>query len=260
LRAELRRLFRWLKDKGITAVVTAEKGKDTLTRHGLEEYISDCVIFLDHRVTGQVSTRRFRIIKYRGSMHGTNEYPFLIDDGGICILPITSVGLDYKVSNERVSSGIPRLDVMLGGEGFYRGSSILISGTAGTGKTSVAANFADATCKGGGRCIYFAFEESQSQIIRNMNSIGVDLEKWVKKGLLRFHAARPTAFGLEMHLVNMHKLLGELTPSSVILDPISNLRRRSRRSQNAPHAYGGSLEKGRHNLALYEPGRRRRRP
>lgn len=223
LRAEIRRLFRWLKDRGITAIVTAEKGKDTFTRHGLEEYISDCVIVLDHRVTGQVSTRRFRIVKYRGSMHGTNEYPFLIDDRGISILPITSVGLDYNVSNDRVSSGIPRLDSMLGGEGFYRGSSILVSGTAGTGKTSVAACFADGTCSRGERCLYFAFEESESQIVRNVKSIGVDLEKWVQRGLLRFHAARPTAFGLEMHLVAMHKLICELTPSTIVMDPISNL-------------------------------------
>lgn len=223
LRAEIRRLFRWLKDRGITAVVTAEKGKDTLTRHGLEEYISDCVIFLDHRVAGQISTRRFRIVKYRGSLHGTNEYPFLIDESGLSILPITSVGLTYKVSNERVSSGIPRLDTMLGGEGFYRESSILVSGTAGTGKTSIAACFADATCRRGERCLYFAFEESESQIVRNMKCIGVDLGQWIEKGLLRVHAARPTAFGLEMHLVTMHKSISELNPSSVIMDPISNL-------------------------------------
>jgi circadian clock protein KaiC len=223
LRSEIRRLFRWIKDRGVTAVVTAEKGKDTLTRYGLEEYISDCVIFLDHRVTAQVSTRRFRIVKYRGSLHGTNEYPFLIDDRGISILPITSVGLDYKVSSERVSTGIPRLDAMLGGEGFYRGSSVLVSGTAGTGKTSIAAYFADATCRRGGKCIYFAFEESESQIVRNMQSIGLDLDKWVKKGLLRFHAARPTAFGLEMHLITMHKIISELAPSTVIVDPISSL-------------------------------------
>ena len=223
LRAEIRRLFRWLKDRGITAVVTAERGRDTFTRHGLEEYISDCVIFLDHRVTSQVSTRRFRIVKYRGSLHGTNEYPFLIDDQGISILPITSVGLDYKISNERVSSGIPRLDTMLGEEGFYRGSSVLVSGTPGTGKTSIASCFAEATCKRGETCLYFAFEESESQIIRNMKSIGVDLQQWVDKGLLRFHAARPTAFGLEMHLVMMHKFIVECKPSTVIMDPISNL-------------------------------------
>lgn len=224
LRAEIRRLFRWLKDKGVTAVVTAEKGKDTLTRHGLEEYISDCVIFLDHRVTDQISTRRFRVVKYRGSMHGTNEYPFLIDEEGISLLPITSVGLDYEVSTERVSSGIPRLDSMLGGEGgFYRGSSVLVSGTAGTGKTSIAANFAEATCRRGEKCLYFAFEESKSQIIRNMKSIGIDLAPRVESGLLKFHASRPTSFGLEMHLVTMHKLIKELEPSTVIVDPVSNL-------------------------------------
>jgi circadian clock protein KaiC len=223
LRAEIRRLFRWLKERGITAVITAEKGKDTLTRHGLEEYISDCVIFLDHRVTSQVSTRRFRIVKYRGSIHGTNEYPFLIDEEGISILPITSVGLDYKVSSERVSTGIPRLDAMLEGGGYYRGSSILLSGTSGTGKTSMAATFAEATCRRGEKCLYFAFEESESQVIRNMKSIGVHLEEWVRKGLLRFHAARPTAFGLEAHLVTMHKLLKEHAPSTIILDPVSNL-------------------------------------
>jgi circadian clock protein KaiC len=223
LRSEIRRLFRWLKDRGITAVVTAEKGRDTLTRYGLEEYISDCVIFLDHRVTAQMSTRRLRIVKYRGSIHGTNEYPFLIDERGISILPITSVGLDYKVSSERVPTGIPRLDAMLGGEGFYRGSSVLVSGTAGTGKTSIAAHFADAACARGGKCLYFAFEESESQIVRNMQSIGLDLDRWIKRGLLRFHAARPTAFGLEMHLVSMHKTINELGPSTVIVDPVTNL-------------------------------------
>ncbi len=223
LRAEIRRLFRWLKERGVTAVITAEKGKDTLTRHGLEEYISDCVILLDHRVTAQVSTRRFRIVKYRGSMHGTNEYPFLIDDEGITILPITSVGLDYKVSTERISSGIPRLDAMLGGEGFFRGSSILVSGTSGTGKTSIAACFADAVCGRGETCLYFAFEESRDQIVRNMRSIGLDLDKWIQKDLLRIHAARPTAYGLETHLVGMHKFIREIKPSVVIVDPVSNL-------------------------------------
>ncbi len=223
LRAEIRRLFRWLKDRGLTAVITGERGKDTLTRHGLEEYISDCVILLDHRVTAQISTRRFRIVKYRGSMHGTNEYPFLIDDEGITILPITSVGLDYKVSTERISSGIPRLDAMLGGEGFYRGSSVLVSGTAGTGKTSIAACLADAVCGRGETCLYFAFEESEDQIVRNMRSIGLDLGKWVQEGLLRIHAARPTAYGLEMHLVGMHKHISEVKPSVVIVDPVSNL-------------------------------------
>ncbi len=223
LRAEIRRLFRWLKDKGVTAVVTAERGDGALTRHGLEEYVSDCVIDLDHRVTEQIATRRLRVVKYRGSEHGTNEYPFLIDEGGISVLPITSVGLEYDVSTERVSSGIPRLDTMLGGEGYYRGTSILVSGTAGTGKTSIAAHFASETCRRGEKCLYFAFEESRRQIIRNMRSIGVDLEPWVKKGLLTFRAIRPTEYGLEMHLAKMYNLVNELKPSVVVVDPVSNL-------------------------------------
>lgn len=223
LRAELRRLFGWLKSRGMTSVITGERGSGALTRNGLEEYVSDCVILLDHRVTELVSTRRLRIVKYRGSTHGTNEYPFLIDEQGISILPITSVGLSHDVSDERVSSGIPRLDTMLGGEGFYRGSSILISGTPGTGKSSMAASFADASCSLGERVIYFAFEESEQQIIRNMHSIGIDLGRWVKRGLLRFHAARPTAHGLEMHLVNMNKQITEFRPSVAIVDPVTNL-------------------------------------
>ncbi len=181
LRAELRRLFRWLKDKGVTAVITAERGEGALTRHGLEEYVSDCVILLDHRVTDQVSTRRLRIVKYRGTAHGTNEYPFLIDEDGFSVLPVTSLGLQHEVSDERISSGVPRLDTMLGGEGFYRGTTILVSGTAGTGKTSLAASFVDAACRRGERCLYFSFEESQGQIIRNMRSIGLNLEQWTKK-------------------------------------------------------------------------------
>ena len=223
LRAEIRRLFGWLKSKGMTAVITGERGAGTLTRHGLEEYVSDCVILLDHRVEDLVSTRRLRIIKYRGSIHGTNEYPFLIDEQGISVLPITSLGLNYEVSNDRVPTGIERLDTMLGGEGVYRGSSILVSGSAGTGKSSMAAHFADETCSRGERCNYFAFEESQNQIIRNMSSIGIDLERWVKRGLLRFHAARPTAHGLEMHLVSMNKEITEFRPSVVIVDPVTNL-------------------------------------
>ena len=223
LRAELRRLFGWLKDRGLTAVVTGERGAGTLTRHGLEEYVSDCVILLDHRVTDLVSTRRLRIVKYRGSTHGTNEYPFLIDEQGISVLPITSLGLNYEVSNERLPTGIQRLDTMLGGKGVYRGSSILVTGAAGTGKSSMAAHFADATCSRGERCIYFAFEESERQIVRNMSSIGIDLERWVKRGLLRFHAARPTAQGLEMHLVTMNKLISEFRPSVAIVDPVTNL-------------------------------------
>ena len=223
LRAELRRLFRWLKEKGVTAIVTGERGNGTLTRHGIEEYVSDCVILLEHKVVDQISTRRLRIAKYRGSAHGTNEYPFLIDEQGICLMPITSVGLNAAVSTERISSGIERLDTMLGGHGFYVGSSILISGTAGTGKTSLAVSAADAACRQGKRCLYFAFEESQSQIVRNMHSIGIDLEQWIDQGLLEILASRPTLFGLEMHLVNMYKKVNEAKPQLVILDPISNL-------------------------------------
>lgn len=222
LRAELRRLFRWLKDKGVTAIITAERGEGTLTRHGLEEYVSDCVIMLDHRINDQITTRRLRIIKYRGSSHGTNEYPFLIDERGITILPITSLNLNHAVSTEWISTGIARLDTMLSGKGFYRGSSILVSGTAGAGKSSLSAHFADATAKRGERCLYFAFEESEQQIIRNMRSIGLDLQSWIDQGLLHFHAARPTTQGLEMHLVMMHKLIKEFQPHMVIIDPVTN--------------------------------------
>lgn len=223
LRAELRRLFHWLKDKGVTAVITAERGSGTLTRHGLEEYVSDCVILLDHRVTEQMSTRRLRVVKYRGSSHGTNEYPFLIDEKGISVIPITSIGLDHKASKERVSTGVPKLDQMLSGKGLYRGSSVLVSGTAGTGKSSLAAHFALAASQRGERCLYFAFEESASQIMRNMRSIGVDLQPWVKRGLLRFSASRPTAYGLEMHVARMQKLIQEFKPRAVVIDPLTNL-------------------------------------
>lgn len=224
LRAELRRLFGWLKDKGITAIVTGERGEKTLTRQGLEEYVSDCVLSLDHRVVAQDSTRRIRIVKYRGSTHGTNEYPFLIDDDGISILPITSLSLQHSVSNERISSGIPRLDAMLGnGEGFYRGSSILISGTAGTGKSSISAQFADAACRRGERVIYFSFEESPAQIMRNMRSIGLHLQQWVEKGLLHFSANRPTFSGLETHLTTMHKEINIFKADCVVVDPLSSL-------------------------------------
>lgn len=223
LRAELRRLFRWLKAKGVTAIITGERGEGKLTRQGLEEYVSDCVILLDNRVEGQISTRRLRIIKYRGSEHGTNEYPFLIDEMGISVLPITSLGLQHEVSSERISSGIPRLDTMMDGKGFYRSSSILISGTAGTGKTSVAASLANAACNRGEKCLYFAFEESPSQITRNMLSIGIDLEPWIKQGLLDIYSMRPTIYGLEMHLVKMHKLVMEFKPKVVIIDPVTNL-------------------------------------
>jgi len=221
LRAELRRLFRWLKVRGVTAIITGERGEETLTRQGLEEYVSDCVILLDHRVTEQTSTRRLRVVKYRGSMHGTNEYPFLIDEDGFSVLPVTSLGLNHSVSNDRVSSGITSLDTMFEGKGYYRGSTILISGTAGVGKTSLAAHFTEAACKRGERVLYFCFEESPSQLMRNMLSIGIKLEPWVKKGLLQFQATRPTFYGLEMHLAKTHKLVNDFKPNIVILDPIN---------------------------------------
>jgi circadian clock protein KaiC len=223
LRAELRRLFRWLKDKGVTAVITAERGREQLTRHGLEEYVSDCVILLDHRVQDQIATRHLRVVKYRGAMHGTNEFPFLISDDGISVLPVTSLGLNHEVSSARVSTGIPRLDAMLSGRGFFRGSSILLTGTPGTGKTSVAACFAHAAARRGERTIFFSFEESPNQIVRNMHSIGLHLEPLAKRGLLRFHSARPTLCGLEMHLATMFKEIAAFKPAVIIVDPITSL-------------------------------------
>jgi circadian clock protein KaiC len=223
LRAELRRLFRWLKDKGVTAVITAEKGLGQLTRHGLEEYVSDCVIVLDHRVHDQIATRHMRVLKYRGALHGTNEFPFLIGDDGLSVLPITSLGLNHKVPAGRISTGVPRLDAMLGGRGFFRGSSILLTGTSGTGKSSMAAHFADAAARRGERVIYFSFEESPNQIVRNMRSIGLRLEPLVKSGKLRFHSARPTLCGLEMHLAIMFREIEKFRPAVVIIDPITSL-------------------------------------
>jgi circadian clock protein KaiC len=223
LRSELRRLFRWLKDKLVTAVITGEKGQGLLTRHGLEEYISDCVIVLDHRVNDQISTRRLRIVKYRGTIHGTNEYPFLIDETGFNVLPVTSMGLEDVASDERVPSGVAGFDAMLGEGGYYRGSTVLISGTAGTGKTSLAAHFADATCARGERCLYVALEESASQIVRNMRSIGVDLERWVKQNLLDIRSTRPAVHGLETHLAKVLKVILDIQPRAVIFDPISSL-------------------------------------
>jgi circadian clock protein KaiC len=222
LRSEIRRLFRWLKDRGVTAVITGERGDGSLTRQGLEEYVSDCVILLDHRVTEQTSTRRMRIVKYRGTTHGTNEYPFLIDADGFSVLPLSGLQLDHAVSEERVSSGVPALDEMLDGKGYYRGSSILVSGTAGTGKTSLAAHFAQESVRNGERCLYLAFEESPQQLIRNMRTIGVDLGPHVKKGTLRLHSSRPTLHGLEMHLVQVHKMVSQFNPAVVVIDPISN--------------------------------------
>jgi circadian clock protein KaiC len=223
LRSELRRLFRWLKDKGVTAVITAERGREQLTRHGLEEYVSDCVILLDHRVNEQIATRHLRVVKYRGALHGTNEFPFLIGDEGISVLPITSLSLNHKVSSERIATGIHRLDAMLGGRGFFRGSSILLTGTPGTGKTIISANFAQAAARRGERVLFFSFEESPDQIIRNMHSIGLRLEPLVKRGLLRFHSARPSLYGLEMHLATMFKEIATFQPHVVIIDPITSL-------------------------------------
>ncbi|MGA3006480.1 MAG: circadian clock protein KaiC [Opitutaceae bacterium] len=223
LRAELRRLFRWLKTKGVTAVITAERGREQLTRHGLEEYVSDCVVLLDHRVNDQIATRHLRVVKYRGALHGTNEFPFLIGNEGISVLPITSLGLNHKISSERIATGIPRLDAMLGGRGFFRGSSILLTGTPGTGKTIVAANFAQAAARRGERVLFFSFEESPNQIIRNMQSIGLRLKPLVKRDLLRFHSARPSLYGLEMHLATMFKEIAAFKPHVVIVDPITSL-------------------------------------
>ena len=221
LRAELRRLFRWLKKKGVTTIITAERGDGTFTREGLEEYVSDCVILLDHRVTDQSSIRRLRIVKYRGSLHGTNEYPFLIDEDGFSVLPITSLGLNHASSHERISTGIARLDTMLSGKGYFRSSTVLVSGTAGTGKTSIAAKFVEEACKRGERILYFTYEESPSQLVRNMRSIGINLEPWLNKGLLQFHATRPTHFGLETHLTTCIKLINTFKPNVVVLDPIN---------------------------------------
>jgi circadian clock protein KaiC len=222
LRAELRRLFGWLKERGITAVITGERGTNTLTRQGLEEYVSDCVIFLDHRVTDQISTRRLRIVKYRGSSHGTNEYPFLIDRHGIAALPVTSLQLIHRATSERVPTGLDWLDDMLGGQGYFRNSSILISGSAGTAKTTLAACFLDAACHRGERAACFQFEESPAQYSRNMRSVGLNLERWVNKGLLQIHASRPTLYGLEAHLATMHREIDDADPSVVVIDPLSS--------------------------------------
>ncbi|MDG5813704.1 circadian clock protein KaiC [Chitinispirillales bacterium ANBcel5] len=223
LRAELRRLFYWLKEKGVTAVITGERGTDTITRHGLEEYVADCVILLDHTVDERIATRRMRVVKYRGSAHGTDEYPFLIDEEGISVLPVTSLQLEHQVSTQKISSGVQRLDTMLGGQGFFYGSSILVSGTSGTGKSTLAASFAESGCESGKNVLYFAFEESPSQIIRNMKLLDIDLQKYIKKGNLKIESARPTVWGLELHLASMHKAINEHKPDMVIVDPISNL-------------------------------------
>lgn len=223
LRSELRRLFRWLKDKGVTALITGERGEGLLTKQGLEEYVSDAVILLDHRVHDQVSTRRLRVVKYRGSYHGTNEYPFLIDTSGLSVLPVSSMALQHKAPLDRISAGIPHLDGMLSEKGYYRGSTILVTGGAGTGKTSLAAHFLDAACRRGERCLCFLFEESPDQLLRNMRSIGVDLEPWVTAGVLQFHADRPSRYGLETHLATMHQVVGNFKPTVTVIDPVTNL-------------------------------------
>jgi circadian clock protein KaiC len=223
LRSELRRLFEWLKTKGVTAIITGERGEGTLTRYGLEEYVADCVIVLDNRVNDELSTRRLRIVKYRGSAHGTNEYPFIIDEQGITVMPITSSGLAHDASTERMPSGVPDLDEMLEGKGYYKGSSVLVSGMAGSGKSTLAAHFADAACTSGHRSIYFAMEESPRQIVRNMRSVGVELERWVDKKLLRFSARRPSLCGLETHLATMYRDVADFDPAAVVVDPMSAL-------------------------------------
>jgi circadian clock protein KaiC len=222
LRAELRRLFQWLKSRGVTAVITAESGDGKLTRAGIEEYVADCVILLDHRVEDQTSIRRLRVIKYRGTLHGTSEYPFLIAETGLSVLPLSSLKLEHKASTQKISSGVPRLDAMLGGKGFYRGMSILVSGGAGTGKSSLAAHFVQAACKRGERALYMASEQSTDEVLRNMLSIGIDLEPWLRRGLLQFYAARPGTFGLEKHLVTIHDITTTFDPKVVVIDPITN--------------------------------------
>lgn len=221
IRAELRRLFRWLKDRGVTAIITGERGDGQLTRHGLEEYVSDCVVVLDHRIIDQISTRRLRVVKYRGTVHGTNEYPFLIDEDGIIVMPLSEVGLNHKVSAERVSSGIRSLDEMMGGQGYYRGSSILMSGTAGSGKTSLAATMVAAACQRGERALMISLEESPAQLTRNMRSIGVDLQPWLDQGLLSVHSVRAASHGLELHLVSFYKMIKQFAPRVLVIDPIS---------------------------------------
>lgn len=225
IRSELRRLFRWLKAQGLTTVITGERGDGHMTRHGIEEYVSDCVVLLDHRVVDEISTRRLRVTKYRGSSHGVNEYPFLIGDRGLEVLPLSTVGLQHQVTDERFATGVSGLDEMLGGKGLYRGSSVLISGTSGTCKTTLASTITDAACRRGETVLYFGFEESQAQVIRNMRSVGLDLETWTDAGLLHYHCQRPTSVGLETHLALMRQQIGQLSPHLVVIDPVSSLAR-----------------------------------
>jgi circadian clock protein KaiC len=223
LRLEIKRLFRWLKGKHVTAIITGEPGKGAFTRHGLEEYISDCIILLDNRVYEQISIRRIRVIKYRGSNHGTNEYPFVIDKDGLSVIPITSAGLNQPGTKKRVSTGIPSLDKLFKGGGYTRGSTVLVSGTAGTGKTSLAAAFALERCKRGERCLFLSYEESSGQLIQNLSSIGFHLDPLIKKGLLKIVSTRPSFFGLEMHLLDLYKVIAEFQPTSVVIDPLTSL-------------------------------------
>ena len=226
LRLEIKRLFRWLKDKDVTAIVTGELGQHSYTRHGLEEYITDCIVLLDNRVNDEIAVRRVRIIKYRGSSHGTNEYPFVIDNNGLSVIPITSAGLDQPGTAERVLTGVPSLDALFKGKtgtGYTRGSTILVSGTAGTGKTSLAAAFAVESCKRGERCLFLSYEESAGQLTQNMGSIGFDLDAWVHKGLLKMVSTRPSFFGLEKHLLDIYKFIEEFKPKSVVIDPLTSL-------------------------------------
>jgi len=227
VRSELLRLLRWLKDQGLTTMITGERGEDPLIRHGMEEYLSDCVVLLDHRVAEGVATRRLRVLKYRGSTHGRNEYPFLIGPDGLEVMPITSLGLTQRVSNDRLATGIAGLDEMLGGRGVFRASSILVSGTSGTGKTTIAASFADAACRRGETVLFFSFEESQAEVLRNMASVSLDLSGWMEQGLLHFHGERPTTLGLEDHLASMQRLIQRVAPTMVVIDPVSSLSRSS---------------------------------
>jgi circadian clock protein KaiC len=224
LRLEIKRLFRWLKEKKVTAIVTGETGQNgSYTRHGLEEYISDCIILLDNRIRDEMATRRVRVIKYRGSSHGTSEYPFVIDNEGLSVIPITSAGLAQPGTDKKVSTGIPSLDKLFKSKGYTRGSTILASGTAGSGKTSFAGAFALESCKRGERCLYFSYEESSGQLIQNLLSIGIDLAPWVEKGLLKIVSLRPSFLGLELHLLNVYKLVDSFKPKAVVVDPLTSL-------------------------------------
>lgn len=225
LRGELVRLFHWIKARGLTAVITGEQGQGgRLTRFGIEEYVSDCVIVLDTRLHDDVSTRRLRVAKYRGSTHGTNQYPFVITERGFAVLPLTAMGLTYDAPDDRISSGVPALDEMLGG-GILRASTVLVSGSAGTGKTTIAAQAVEAACERGERALFVTFEESPAQLMRNMRSVGIDLQRWIDAGRLRIEAERSTAMGLEEHLVALDRYIEEAQPTVVALDALGSLGR-----------------------------------